>query len=149
MLGRALAVAARFEKGVKVLLTVLKVKEAASTGEEDIQEIAGELEKKNLYGAIENVGLRSEEVEELLHKARRARNFIAHDAAVGLDTLEEAQRQHEDASARALLMEKVRAVAEGDRLSSTLVSIATDEPMPSREFLTTYVDRLVQWVMEP
>ena len=84
------------------------------------------------------------DVAEQLHKARKARNEVAHEFPAGLDYIiedtDKLKAHYTD------LRRAVVDIAEGDRLVSALLSLATNEPLPTGAVYDSYVEKLVAWV---
>jgi hypothetical protein len=97
MIGRALAVASRFEASCKALALLLGIRHQSSssenfslTGPEDLEALISEITKRQLYRQIESVVLHlnlPEEASRLFHGARNDRNFVAHELTIGMSGL--------------------------------------------------------------
>ncbi|MBK5260444.1 MAG: hypothetical protein JJE51_12705 [Thermoanaerobaculia bacterium] len=99
---------------------------------------------KQLNAVVQSVSsfLVHDEAGRILHRARKARNEIAHEAASGFDyAITEPEVLNRVYSA---LRESVRAVAEGDNLVSVLLSRLNGDPL----FVGNYVDLVVAWVCD-
>jgi hypothetical protein len=149
--GRAFAIAARFESGCKALATLFRVKAERSDLVTDagIEVLAAALQTATLQSTLAKISsagaLCSLDVYRILSAAKDARNMLAHELAVGLDSLH-AQPNACDIMRRNLVR-VMPALAMGDALVSLYTSIATDEPFPRS--VDTYVQRIVDWVIVP
>lgn len=152
--GRALFVAQHFESLVRSLATLLAVKEAryigevASLDDPEFVDWVERLWKKHLgtnISSLQQYGLRNEPTR-LLHKARGARNEIAHAVTLGIE-----HRIEEDEGRQQILDEigrLVRSIAEADLGVGILIQKVTNEPLPSPGLARNYSDQVVQWVCE-
>lgn len=81
--------------------------------------------------------------KDILHKARVARNEIAHSLAVGmtgcLDT------KIDEQSFKTHISDLVSVVATGDFLISTILSILNKDPLPNYSE-SSYKERIIDWV---
>ncbi len=83
---------------------------------------------------------------QVLDHARQARNDIAHELTLGFEawsTIDDAQtifHQH--------LRSTVMAIAEGDRLISLLISLATKSPIPTSSAMRILPEQLLTWVLD-
>jgi hypothetical protein len=150
MLGRALAIATRFEASVRSLALLVDVKAAPEALESD-ELIDGLVEaawKRRLFKDLKHLGLDKGGAADILKAARHARNRIAHEITLGLDRCLDLL----PATAVPGLEQEVRALAQalakGDRIVCALETIATNEHMPSPEFFDSYLDRIEQWVCD-
>jgi hypothetical protein len=148
MLGRALAIATRFEASVRSLALLIDVKAAPEALESDelIDDLIEAAWKRRLFKDLRHLGLDKGGAADILKAARHARNGIAHEVTLGLDQC----LDHLPATVVPALEQEVRALARalanGDRIVCALATIATNEHMPSPEFFDGYVDRIEQWV---
>jgi hypothetical protein len=104
------------------------------------------LRKSSVAKHLSALNLEEDSVTTILNEARKARNEIAHELTLGLDhcldsLLEESIRHLTD-SLRTLSTR----LAEGDRIVSYLVSVATNEEIPNMEFLKNYPSTVAEWV---
>lgn len=156
VLGRALAFATEYERNCRSLAGLLGLKIETYSKLLDDDEILGEFcfsiwEKSKLYKNIEavkdilNIG---EEVISKLHIGRDARNYVAHEAAIG------ARRILEIDSEQKLLIDdlskKVRELAEANLIIHVISKLVTKEPhrIPTENYLRTYPDKVVEWACE-
>lgn len=158
VIGRAVWLATRFENGCKTAAIMLGVKggrlhaEVISAGGGDYAEALESFvvtqRSKQLNAVVQNMSafLVHKEAAEILHAARRARNEIAHEAASGFDYAitepEILARVHTS------IREAVRAIAEGDRLVSIILSQLNGDPILVGDAMASYVDRVVDWVCD-
>jgi len=151
-LGRALALATRFEMGCRTLAKILLLKINPELRLESIEQQSEALRAagdKRLFAHIRAFGPRFQpipgvDIESLLHEAREARNVIAHQIAAGaIDML-----SHEDGRRwlREHLERQVRAVAIGDRIISVALTTLTNDLMPAPSFVKDYDRAVTSWV---
>jgi hypothetical protein len=148
MLGRALAIATRFEGSVRSLALLIDVKALPEALESDefVEGLVEAARKRRLFKDLKHMGLDNSEVADTLKAARHARNRIAHEITLGLDRcldlLPATVVSDLERDVRAL----AQALAKGDRIVCALATIATNEHIPSQEFFDSYPDRIAQWV---
>ena len=152
VLGRALAVATEYEGNCRALASVLGLKSQPRLldYEEIFREFCNSVWRKFLKANIETIidilNIREEEVISKLHIGREARNYVAHESAVG------APRILEVDSERKLLIEdlskKVRELAEANLIVNVISQLVTHEPIPTVNYLRAYPDKVVEWVCE-
>ena len=147
-IGRVLTFASRFEAVSKTLSALVGIKSDRSLldSEERLKAFVNHLRKMPLAKHLSALNLEEESVTTILNEARKARNEIAHEIALGLDRCldslpEESMKQLLD-SLRTLSTR----LAEGDRIVSYLVSVATNEEIPNAAFLKNYPKTVAEWV---
>jgi hypothetical protein len=90
-------------------------------------------------------------VGEMIKQAKAARNEIAHEIALG--TLDRPLPSIETDNFRTELLSRlaqlVRAIANGFIIVELASLSHSREPLPTRSFLSSYPDRIVEWVTEP
>ena len=113
---------------------------------QDIEALVAEVRAKNLWQQINDLAPTEIPLFEILDKARKARNAIAHEIAIGLDSpiISESDLQ----SLRDMVGQKTLTIAEADRAVSLIASLLTDESIPDSDFLREYPDRVHDWVAE-
>lgn len=149
-IGRALTFASRFEAMCKTLSVLVGLKSHSSLldSEEQLKTFFDKLHKMPLARHLSSLKLEVESAATILDEARKARNEIAHEVALGLDrsldSLPEGSMKD--------LLDRLRILsarlAEGDRIVSYLASIATNEAIPSAEFLRNYPQMVADWVCD-
>lgn len=150
VIGRALAFASRFEGLCKALNVLIGIKENRGIldSEEEVANYVNNLHKRRLIQHLTSIARDDRELEIILNKGRLARNEIAHDIASGLDRcIDILEKKYIDdlmARLRSLIID----LADADRAVSFISSVVTNEPLPTRDFLTEYPHLIEQWVME-
>jgi len=151
-LGRALHVAQNFEANCKSVALLLGIKTAVVKGElralDDPQfgDFVDSLRRKSLgrhIAKLRQCGI-SDEFYQTLDSARKARNTIAHEIALGIE-----HRVEDREGKRKMLADLgalVRPMAEGDKLIGCLGQLLTNEPVPTAQYLARYPDEVVEWV---
>jgi hypothetical protein len=152
-IGRALALASRFDKGCSALARLLGLRcgGVGSPGTAEFQNLADTLRKRQLHQHVASIAkvLGSDAaVLSTLNEARKARNAVAHELALGFEQWGSLLHQHPPDHLLDALPAIVRPLAEGDRLVSLLLSVLTHEQLPSEAFLEQYPDALVEWVCD-
>ena len=152
VLGRALAVATEYEGNCRALNAVLGLKALPRLFdyEEIFREFCNSIRRKflkaNIETIIDKLNIREEEVISKLDIGREARNYVAHESAIGAPRILEidSERKHliED------LSKKVRDLAEANLIVNVIIQLITHEPIPTENYLRTYPDKVVEWVCE-
>lgn len=150
MLGRALVFATRFEASVRALSTLLDLKGApdALDSEERMSELLKAAQEKKLYSHIERLGLGSGELSTALHAARKARNEVAHGLGLGLDRCLDLLPESSVESLVKQLHLLTISLAEGDRIACAMISILTNEVLPTLKHFNEYPELVATWVCE-
>jgi hypothetical protein len=154
VIGRALFVAQHYEALLRSLATLLTARHAHKSGEvpsfDDplFDKFVLELWDRQLgtnIKILDMYGLPKKGVR-ILHKARAARNYIAHNLTIGIE------HEVEKDAVRTQLIEKVaklvRSIAEADAGVGILIQKITHEPLPNALFVKNYTDKIIQWVCE-
>jgi hypothetical protein len=150
-LGRALALATRFESECKVLHKLVSVKSKPSLlqSEAELSQFLAEFERRNLNSHVAAISkLLNAEVEPLrvLNNARIARNNIAHESTLGFEHWNDWPKAF--GSALKDLREWVRQVGQGLQLVSTLSALVTHEPLLVPSLLRDLPAHYERWVFE-
>jgi hypothetical protein len=160
VLGRALWLSTRFEDSCKSVLMHLRfdqnLQQSLARSEPQTLDQVGELivsfsvqeRAKKLAHVIDQIGpaLTEEAAVDVLHQARRARNYVAHDAASELEFVIDDAGQLSEWRSR--IAQNVRYLANGDRMTSAMISIMTGEPVMNKSAAEDYVNDLVLWVCD-
>lgn len=150
-LGRALALATRFESECQTLhrLVSIKSKPALLESEADLSHFLTEFEHKNLNSHIAAISkLLNAEVEphRVLNNARIARNNIAHESTLEFEHWNEWPEDF--SSALTDLRGWTQQVGEGLQLVSFLAAVLTNEPLLAPSLLRDLPSRYETWVFE-
>lgn len=149
MLGRALIVATRFDAMCKAAaLQVEFRKETVSLGDEKnrsmlLSKIAEK--HRSLNSSIKAIGL-PKDVSVLLDDANRARNSVAHDLAKGLTGCLDIKI--DEGSLIQEVSELMFDLSYGDVVISQTIGMLNGEQSPRADLVSTYVERVMQWVVE-
>lgn len=150
VIGRALVIATRFDSMCKTLAGAIDLKFPAlfrEVSDNDFNSLVEKALKKSstLDKSIKNLGL-PDDLSAILHDARKARNSIAHDFALGMegciDTKVDKQKFLRDAS------DYMFDLAHGDVLISILIQMFNYDEQIRSELISTYKDKIVSWVIE-
>jgi hypothetical protein len=148
VLGRALVIATRFDGMCKAAALQIEFRGATDLGDEEVRSLL--LDKiaekhRTLNSSIKALGL-PKDVSILLHDANRARNVVAHDLAKGaygcLDT------KIDRASLIQEVSELMFDIAHGDVVVCQLIGKLNGEPSPRADVVSTYVERVIGWVVD-
>lgn len=149
VLGRALYVACGFEDDCRSLAFVLKVREPQSEEQSDDEFFAAV--SKAVLGRLVDLNkliARRAKLREnyvaMLHAARDARNYIAHEAAGDLERL--AKAPSGISQWRSDLTSKLEEVTYGKIIVAVLLSRNSAEPTPTQEAIDAYPEKVNSWV---
>lgn len=149
--GRALIVATRFDSMCEAAATMIKIKENSivrvACGEDEYEKFVSQIITKHvtLDKNIKALGL-TDDVSDILHSARKARNCVAHELARGLTGCLDIK-----ANEKMLIdevFELIGKIACGDIVISTLISILNNYQLPAIQFVKTHKEKVINWVVE-
>jgi len=150
-LGRALYVASGFEDDCRSLAFALKVRAPQPEGQSDEEffnavsnAVTGRL--ASLNNLIAKHAELPEQYAEMLHAARDARNYIAHEAATALDDFP--KTQHGFDKWYEVLAEKIDDIAYGKIIVAVLLSQNVREMRPSTETISVYREKVKCWILQ-
>lgn len=151
MLGRLLILATRFDSQCKQAAIMIKMKDSIIPllvdNDELFDKFASEVYSKckNLNKNIDSLDLPAKYVV-VLKDAKGARNKVAHDISIGLegciDSAETENRLTREITECAIDL------AYGDIAISSFISVNTNEPLLNNQFMSTYKDSVVKWVVK-
>lgn len=151
LLGRALFIASGFEDDCRSLAFVLKVREPQPEGQSDDEfftavskAVLGRL--VDLNKLIARRAKLKEDYASMLHAARDARNYIAHEAVCDFERLNKVSGgfgQWQD-----VMASKLDEVAYGRIIVAVLLSRNSAEATPTREAIDAYPKKVASWVFE-
>lgn len=150
IIGRALVIATRFDLTCKALARAADLKLHAFYGtisDEDFDDLAEKVLKKysTLDKSINRLCL-PHDLSTILHDARKARNEIAHDLAIGMEGCLDAKVNMQDFLGT--LSVCIKKLAHGDALTSMLLQQFNGDCSIHPKFINTYVNRISHWVIE-
>ena len=151
LLGRALYIASEFEGDCRSLAFVLKVREPQSEEQSDDQffqalskAVLGRLVDLNKH--IARRAKLKQSYAEMLHAARDARNYIAHEATSDLERL--IKLPDGFAQWQSILASKLEDVAFGQIIVAVLLSRNSAEATPTHAGIDSYPKKVASWVFE-
>lgn len=151
ILGRALIVATRFDSMCEAAAFGLRIKKdavlSAYISEEEYDHYLIRLISKyrDLNGSICSLGL-PDDISVVLHDARKARNMVVHHLSKGFEgCLDE---KIDDLAFVELVSELVMDIVCGDIVISYIISLSNGEPCPNTQFVSSYKDKVIQWVVK-
>jgi len=151
MLGRALYVASGFEDDCRALSFVLKVLEPQPEGQSEEEfstavskAVLGRLVDLNKF--IARRAKLKEDYGAMLHTARDARNYIAHEANGDLERLIKVPGGF--VKWQSVLASKLEEVAFGRIIVAVLLSRNSAEATPTQEVIDAYPKVVESWVFE-
>lgn len=149
--GRALIIATRFDSMCVAAANIantrmgLIVKNVLDEAEYEKFVLQTTKNHKTLNNSILALGLPAD-ASDILHSARTARNHIAHELSIGLtgclDTKIDDKVLIKDIS------ELINRIANGDIVISTLISLQNNDPLLRAQFINTYKEKIISWVVE-
>ena len=150
-LGRALYLACGFESDCRSLAFLLKVREPQPDGQSDEQfwDAVSKVVLSRLVDLSKLIARRAnlkEDYAAMLHAARDARNFVAHEAADELDRLTKLPDGLD--RWRELMASKLQEIALGKIILAILLSRNLAEATPKRETINAYSKKIESWVLQ-
>ncbi len=153
-LGRALAYATSFESICRAVSSrhhirqqVIEKSLSIDTADEAFAAVVADVWEQRLWQHVKAI-LEYEEfpsdIAGKIKQAKSARNEIAHELALGISHTVQTDSGRSDLFVA--LSDLVRKIAEGYIIVELTSLIETHEPVPTRQFLTTYPARMVEWV---
>ncbi len=148
ILGKALAYATSYETNCKALASLIDIKGNSGIldSEDNLNEFLDSIQKRNLNNSIQNIKksiFPSNSITEILRKGREARNFIAHESAIGVFRLFD---NDERKKLIREIKEKIIEIAEANIIIIILGFNITNEPVPTLSFLSSYPENVAKWV---
>lgn len=149
-LGRALYIACEFESDCRSLAFVLKVREPQPNdqSEEQFFEAVSKAVLGRLVDLSKLISTRanlSEDYAAMLHAARDARNYVAHEAADELDRL--AKVPDGIGQWRQIMATQLQDIAFGKIIVAVLLSRNSAEPTPTKEVIDAYPKKVESWAL--
>lgn len=149
--GRALIIATRFDS-----MCVAAADTANSRADLITKKLLDEAEYKkfvlqttknhtNLNNSILALGL-SADASDILHSARMARNYIAHELSIGLTGC--LDTKIDDNTLTKDISELIERIANGDIVISALISLRNNDPLPRIQSITIYKEEIIKWVVK-
>jgi len=151
VIGRSLIVATRFDAMCTALSKAIEIKTGAVyllASDEDFDQFVTQVETKyrTLNSSINSFEL-PDQISDILHQARKARNEVAHSLTKGLEGCIDTKISNDS------LIDEVSGllakIVDGDIISSVLISNFNDEPILNNVSLEGYKDKIINWVVEP
>jgi len=153
VIGRSLIVATRFDNLCKSLARFIDFKICSIASnlitESEFDEIISKIFKNynNLNRVIQNFPV-DEQVKDMLHDAREARNLIAHSLTIGFEGTFDHKSKDEIEEMIGEIKILVRRVIKGDVIISTYISNMNNESLLNNCFENSYEDQVINWVTE-
>lgn len=150
ILGRALIIATRFDSMCEAVAINLELKKDAVLStymtEAEYGDYLSMLTSKyrTLNGNIKSIGL-SDDISVILGDARKARNVVAHNLSKGLEGCLDVRIDELEFIAQ--VSELVMDIAYGDIAISYIISLFNGDLYPNEKFVSSYKDRVIQWVV--
>lgn len=151
LLGRALIVATRFDSMCNAAAIAFELKagfaQHAILEEAEYEEYTSKIVEKfrTLNQNINTLSFLGD-ISVVLHDARKARNYVAHELAKGLTGCLDST-VNEDKLIKEV-SDLIVDIAYGDIAISLTISAFKGDPVPTKEFVASYTDRIVSWVTE-
>lgn len=150
VIGRALVIATRFDSMCKTLAQAIDLKIPArlrGISDNDFDSLVEKALKQSstLDKSIKNLGL-PDSVSVILHDARKARNSIAHDLAVGLEGCVDTKMDKSGFLNE--VSEYMFDLAHGEVLISILMNEFNSEDLIRPELIPSYKEKVLSWVID-
>jgi hypothetical protein len=149
-LGRALYIASEFENDCRSLAFVFKIKEPQPDAQSDEQffEAVGKVVLGRLVDLNKIIATHAKlpkDYAAMLHAAREARNYVAHEAADELKLLGKVSNGSE--RWREVMASKIQNIALGKIILAVLLSRNSVEVTPTQDAIDTYPAKIELWVL--
>lgn len=149
VIGRSLIIATRFDSLCTSLSLALELKQKTiglSFSDEKFNLFVSQVISKyrTLDESIKSFGL-PDELSEILHNARKARNEIAHSLTRGLEGCIDTQVSNEKFIEE--ISSLIEIITDGDIAISSFISVFNKEPVLSGNSLMTYKEKVINWVV--
>jgi hypothetical protein len=147
-LGRAVAFCTSFEANCRSLAGLMGLKASAGLPQGTIDKFMVEFKKRRLVQHLDSLATRfglPASARETLRQGREARNFIAHEFALGGQATMDAGDNR--SSLLKALAGKVLDVARADLLISIVGQLAEHDEIPSADMTSEYPSSIVSWVV--
>ena len=146
-LGRALALATRFEAGCRSLSALIDLRgdPAPLRSKEALQVFSEGIARRRLFKATEHISQYANvPIFDVLNEARNARNRIVHEQSLGFENwaYEEGLWDEELGA----LCEAAQKLGRAELLISLASSVLTNTALPTMASLDDYPDMLARWV---
>lgn len=151
ILGRALVIATRFDTMCEEAAIILKIKEnpfPISFMKDDAYKVyVSEILSKyrTLSKNIKSLGL-PEDISEILHNARKARNTVAHELSRNFTGCLDTKIDENDFIQE--VSKLIMNIADGDIAISVIISLLNHDPVIRDELIAFYKDNIVRWVVK-
>jgi len=150
VIGRSLIIATRFDAMCVTLSKAVDLKieiVAHNLSEEGFDEVVNKVVQnyRSLNNSIQSFKL-PEEISSILHKAREARNEIAHTLTKGLEGCLDIKV--DEVGFIAEVSNLIDSIADGDLVISYIASVFSNESVPNSAYLSKYKSNIINWVIE-
>lgn len=150
VIGRSLIIATRFDSMCVTLSMSTDFKSEiilSKLREEDFDAVVNKVTSKyrTLNNSIQSFK-QPKEISSILHRARDARNEVAHSLTKGLEGCIDIKVN--EVSFIKEISNLIGIIADGDLVISFLMSVFNNEPTPNPEHLSEYKNKMVNWVVE-
>lgn len=151
ILGRALIVATRFDSMCEAAAAMIKIKgnliERVVCGEAEYKKFVSRIITKHvtLDKNIKSLGL-TDDISNILHSAKKARNRVAHELARGLTGCLDIKPNEKNLIDE--VSELIGTITCGDIVISTLISTLNNYQLPEIQFIKTHKEKMINWVIE-
>jgi hypothetical protein len=106
-----------------------------------------QLWKKTLgqhINSLNEMSMFTDEAAPIFEEARKARNRIAHDIAMGVTDRLDSELDERIGEIKDLVWK----IAAADKIAAALIHLQNKDPLPRKDFFASYEDRVVAWVVE-
>jgi hypothetical protein len=153
VLGRALFTAQQLEMNCRAIAGFLHMRQLIAAHGSSILEDAtfmkgmNQLWKKTLgqhINSLNEMSMFTDEAAPIFEEARKARNRIAHDIAMGVTDRLDSELDERIGEIKDLVWK----IAAADKIAAALIHLQNKDPLPRKDFFASYEDRVVAWVVE-
>jgi hypothetical protein len=149
-IGRALTFATDFEANCKSLSMLMNIKSRKFSleNENDFKSFLEKLERKTLFKHIETIEqyFKIGDINSLIMNGKNARNFIAHELTLGIK--ESVEKDEGRKYIFESLKEKIAEIAKANIIIILLMSLETNDIIPTSDYIKKYISMILTWVLE-
>ena len=150
VIGRALTFATDFEANCKSLSMLIDIKSRKFSleNENDFKSFLEKLGRKSLFQHIKTIKqyYKNDDINSLIMNGKDARNFIVHELTLGIK--ESVEKDEGRKYIFELLKEKIAEIAKANIIIILLISLKTNDIIPTPDYIKKYINMILTWVLE-
>lgn len=154
VIGRALTFATDFEANCKSLSMLIDIKlniksrKFSLENENYFKSFLEKLGRKSLFQHIKTIEqyLKIGDINSLIINGKNARNFIVHELTLGIK--ESVEKDEGRKYIFESLKEKIAEIAKANIIIILLISLKTNDVIPTPDYIKKYINMILTWVLE-